>query len=428
MSSHNTLFSAEGVPILPEFKGDLVTQVKASASTPMQREFVKLLASMEQMGAELQTLEALHSQYRAKFGGTLPQRQAEQDALQRQMVVFLHERLQQPESGKAKALTASNRKAIGRIIVSFSIGQAMQGHAQMREIHDLYSDETVGQQDEMQLEEMRELLSEMGVELPELSDKANAAEQARAALDAIREQMQKAQEVEEQRQAKRDQKRADRKAEKAKSDPKAQAKLDAQSQAAVDAQSSLKSIYRQLARQLHPDRAEDDAQRELHHDLMSQVNAAYDKQDLLALLKLQLKAQQIDASAMHSVAEDKLKAWVALLREQAKELGGDVQNIRMQIMGEFRLPYGRPVSATALELSFSQAMQEYDDVLHMMRSDLELIKNDAGLKRWAKGQSRLIAQDEEMQFAPMDDMSHLDEILDEIMRQQAPQRSKKKTR
>lgn len=432
MTTQNKLFSSDQAPIPPEFKGDLVTQAKASASTPLQREFARLIANMEQMGADLQMLEALHSQYRAKFGGTLPLRQAEQEALQRQMVVFLHERLLLPESGKAKSLTASNRKAIGRIIVSLSIGQAMQGDAQMREIHDLYSDETVEDQDEMQLEEMRELLSEMGVELPELNDKANAAEQARAALDAIVKQMYKAQEVEEQRQAKRDQKRADRKAEKAKSDPKVQAKLQAQNQAAVDAQSSLKNIYRLLARQLHPDRADGDAQRELHHDLMSQVNAAYDRKDLLALLKLQLQAQQIDASAMHSVAEDKLKAWVALLRAQAKELTGDVQNMRMQIMGEFRLPYGRPVSAAALELSFSQAMQEYDEALHMMRSDLELIKNDAGLKRWAKGQSRLIAQDEEMQFAPMDDMDHLDAMLDEIMRQQAPthpsQRSKKKTR
>ncbi len=427
MMLQNSSFDAEAAVNAVKFKGDLVAQAKSVAASPMQLEFARLLASVEQMGAELHTLDALHSQYRAKFGSTLPQRQAEQDTLQRQMVVFLHERLQRPEAEPVKSLTASNRKAIGRIIVSFSIAQAMHGDAQMRLIHDLYSDETVGQQDEMQLDEMRELLSQMGIELPELSDKANASEQAKAALDAIRAQMLKAQEVEDLRQAKRDQKRADRKAEKAKVDPKAQAKLQAQSQATVDAQTSLKSIYRQLARQLHPDRAEDDAQRELHHDLMSQVNAAYDKQDLLALLKLQLKAQQIDASAMHSVAEDKLTAWVALLRAQAKELTGDVQNIRAQIMGEFRLSYGRPVSAAALENSLNQAMQEYDEVLHTMRSDLELIKNDAGLKRWAKGQSRLIARDEEMQFAPMDDAGHLDAMLDEMLRQQQP-RSKKKSR
>jgi hypothetical protein len=418
--AQNNLFGAEDAPIPPEFKGDLVAQAKASASTPMQKEFAKLLASIEKMGAELQTLEALHSQYRAKFSQTLPKRQAEQEALQREMVLFLHKRLQQPIAGKAKALTASNRKAIGRIIVSFSMDFATQGDAQMRQIHDLYSDETMEDQDEMQLEEMRELLAEMGVDLPDLGDKGNAAEQARAALDAIQEQMLKNQEIEDQRQARLEQKRAEKRAAKAKSDPKLQARLASQEQAARDAQSSLKNIYRQLARQLHPDRAEDDAQRVLHHDLMSEVNAAYDRQDLLSLLKLQLKASQIDASAMNALADEKLKAWVALLRAQAKDLMADVGQIRMQIMGEFRLPYGRPISAQVLDASFDEAMQEYDEVLHLMRSDLELIKNDTSLKRWAKEQSRLIAQDAEMQFAPMDDITNLEAILDEIMMQSTP--------
>ncbi|NJS35746.1 MAG: hypothetical protein HC765_03805 [Brachymonas sp.] len=205
--AQNSLFDETQVPVPSEFKGDLVAQAKASAATPMQREFAKLLASIEQLGAELQTLEVLQSQYRLKFNQTLSKRQAEQQALQKQMVVFLHERLQQPEGSKAKALTASNRKAIGRVIVSFSINFAMQGDQQMREIHDLYSNEKLADQDEEQLEDMRELLAGLGIELPELGDKANALEQARAALSAIQEKMQQAQEIEDQRRAKREQKR-----------------------------------------------------------------------------------------------------------------------------------------------------------------------------------------------------------------------------
>ena len=412
----------------PEFKGDLVAQAKAGATSPLQLEFARLLSSIEALGVDLQTLEALHSQYRAKFGQTLPQRKAEQEGLQRQMVVFLHGRLQRPATGQAKELTASNRKAIARIIVSFSMNFAMQGDAQMRAIHDLYSDEKMEDQDEAQLEEMRELLSQMGIELPELDDKANALEQAQAALKALQEKMQKEQEIEEQRQAKRDKKREERRAEKAKIDPKAQAKLASQELAAQEAQSSLKTIYRQLARQLHPDRAENDEERARHHDLMSQVNAAYDKQDLLALLKLQLSASQIDASAMSSVAEEKLKAWVSLLRAQAKELNADVMNLRMQMMGEFRLPYGQPVSAQALEASFARGMQEYDEVLHLMRNDLALIEDDAGLKRWAKDQSKLINSDEKMQMMEDEEMAMMDDILNEIVMQKMPRRPAKKKR
>ncbi len=427
MTSKNTLFDAEDAPTPPEFKGDLVAQARASAATPMQREFAKLLASIEQMGADLQTLEQLHGRYRAKFGQSLPQRKAEQEGLQQQMVFFLHERLQRPEANNNKTLTASNRKAIARIIVSFSMNFATQGDAQMRAIHDLYSDEKMADQDEAQLEEMRELLSEMGVELPDLDDKANALEQAQAALKALQEKMQQERDLEEQRQAKREQKRQGRRAEKAKTDPKQQAKLANQELAAQEAQSSLKAIYRQLARQLHPDRATNDEDRALNHDLMSQVNAAYDKQDLMALLKLQLKAQQIDASAMNSVAEDKLKAWVSLLRSQAKELNADVISLRMQIMGEFRLPHSQPISAQLLEASYAQALQEYDAALHLMRSDLTLVEDDAGLKRWAKEQSRLIAQVEQMLMAQGDELALMNEIMDDFMRHKMTVRSAQRT-
>ena len=424
MTSQNAPFAAGKAAMASEFKGDIVAQAKASATTKMQREFAQLLATIEQLSNDLQTLEALHSQYRAKFGQTLPQRKLEQEGLQRALVVFLHGRLQRPETAQAKGLTASNRKSIARIIVSFSMNFAMQGDAQMRQIHDLYSDEKMESQDEAQLEAMRELLSQMGIDLPELDDKANALSQAQAALQALQEKMQKEQEIEEQRQAKRDQKRQARHAEKAKTDPKAQAKLATQEQAAQEAQSSLKNIYRQLARQLHPDRAENDAQRALNHDLMSEVNAAYDRQDLLSLLKLQLKASQIDANAIHSVAEEKLKAWTALLRAQAKELLSDVGSLSAQMQGEFRLPYGRKITAQLLEQSYAQAAQEYDEVLHLMRSDLALIQDDAGLKRWAKAQSRQIADDEWLDLARDEDMALMDEIFDEVMSRSVPPRTK----
>jgi hypothetical protein len=406
---------------------ELTPAHRAAKPSPLQRDFSMLLHSVEKLGADLQLLESLQSQFRTKFGQTLPQLHAQQQTLQRQMVLFLHERLQREMLQDAQALTASHRKAMGRVIVSFSVELAMQGDGQMRAIHDQYSHESMGAQDEAQLENMRELLAELGVELPELDDNANALEQAQAALKAIQEKMQQSQEIEDQRRAKREKKRAERKAEKAKTNPTLQAKLASAEQAAQEAQSSLKNIYRQLARQLHPDRAENDAQRVINTDLMSEVNAAYDRQDLLSLLKLQLKAQQIDASAMHTVAEDKLKAWLALLRAQWKELSADVSSMRAQMQYEFRLHPRLPITAQTLQDSLSQASKEYDEVLHTMRSDLAIVQTDAGLKRWAKEQSRLMAEDEHMLVMQRDEMAVIDEVMrDILMRQQTHASSKKK--
>ncbi len=390
MTSQNSLFGKEEELTAPQIKGDLVAQARAHASRPLQLEFAKMLELIEQTGAEVQRLENLHGQYRAKYGQVLPPLQAEQERLSRQMVLHLHARMQQPESENAKALTSSHRKAIGRMIVSFSLEFAMRRDAQMGAIHDLYSHQSIDELDSANAEGMLSLLDEMGVELPVQSGKLSQAELARAALKAMQEKMAQKQDIEEQRKARRDEKRAA----KAKADPKAQVKLAEKEQAAQEAQHALRNIYRQLARQLHPDRADNDAQRALNHDLMSEANTAYERQDLLALLKLQLKAQQIDASAMNTVAEDKLKSWLALLRAQLKDLTAACSELQIQMQQEFRVSDHRDLTPTHLERLLAAAVQDCDDDLYQMRCDLELVKTDAGLKCWAKASSRSLGGDD----------------------------------
>jgi hypothetical protein len=422
VASKNSSFGAAAASISSEFKGDLVTQARAQATSPLQRDFAKLLALIETTGAQVQALEQLHGQYRAKFGQILPPLQAEQERLSRQTVMFLHQRLMQPDDGQTRSLTASHRKSIGRLIVSLAKEFALQGEAQMRAIHDLYSNETIEEIDATNIEGMLGFLNEMGVELPEQTGKQSAVDMAEAALKAVQEKMTQQQKYEEQRREKRDAKRDAKRAAKAKADPKAQAKLAEKEQAAQEAQHSLRNIYRQLARQLHPDRADNDAQRALNHDLMSEANVAYERQDLLALLKLQLKAQQIDATAMNTVADDKLKSWITLLRVQAKDLNSECLELQMQMSHEFRLPRNREITAAHLDDALAVAMQDYDQVIAVMRSDLEMIKTDADLKRWAKANSKELERHDEMVE---------DDFLDQIMRKAvspAPRQSARKNR
>jgi hypothetical protein len=419
MTSQNNLLGTEAAHIPPELKGELVAQARVQAVSPFQREFARLLGVIEATGLKVQSLEQLHGQYRARFGQVLPALKAKQDGLSRQMVLFLHERLLQPDEGKTKSLTASHRKSIGRLIVSLAKEFALEGDAQMRTIHDLYSHESIDEMEAVSIDGLLSVLDDMGVELPEQVGKGSAAEMAQAALKAMQAKMAQQDELEAQRKARRDEKRAV----KAKADPKAQAKLVQKEQAAQEAQSALKHIYRQLARQLHPDRADNDTQRALNHDLMSEANIAYDRQDLLALLKLQLRAQQIDASAMSTVAEDKLKSWVALLRSQAKDLTTECVELEMQMSHEFRISPQMALTAENLERSLKAAMQDYDEALHLMRSDLEMIKNDADLKRWAKANSKELERHD-----AIFDNDFLDAMVMEEIMSKAPRKSSKKKR
>ena len=94
------------------------------------------------------------------------------------------------------------------------------------------------------------------------------------------------------------------------------------SQAAVAAGGTraLREIFRKLASALHPDRERDPAERARKTELMKELNQAYAARDLLGLLELQIRIEQIDSSTLTSLDEDQLRHYVHVLEEGAKRL------------------------------------------------------------------------------------------------------------
>ena len=89
---------------------------------------------------------------------------------------------------------------------------------------------------------------------------------------------------------------------------------------AQDADGALRTLYRQLASALHPDR-EPDVQEQLRKTaLMKEANAAYERRDLLALLQLQLRADLADGDKVATLAQEKLAALTTLLKERVAVL------------------------------------------------------------------------------------------------------------
>ena len=82
-------------------------------------------------------------------------------------------------------------------------------------------------------------------------------------------------------------------------------------------QKSLQEVFRRLVAALHPDRAPDDAERARRTELMQRVNVAYEKKDLLQLLKLQIQIDQVGVCAQ---SDERLKHFNTLLQEQTEVL------------------------------------------------------------------------------------------------------------
>lgn len=83
---------------------------------------------------------------------------------------------------------------------------------------------------------------------------------------------------------------------------------------------SLRSIYISLAKMLHPDTVADEKEKAEKEELMKKVTVAYNEKNLSELLKLELQWAASEKNNIDNLTEDKLKLYIASLREQVSEL------------------------------------------------------------------------------------------------------------
>lgn len=83
---------------------------------------------------------------------------------------------------------------------------------------------------------------------------------------------------------------------------------------------TVREVFRKLVSELHPDRETDPVEQARKTELMQKVNQAYKAGDLLALLELQLRIEQIDSAALAGLAEERLGRYTQVLEQQSRRL------------------------------------------------------------------------------------------------------------
>lgn len=86
----------------------------------------------------------------------------------------------------------------------------------------------------------------------------------------------------------------------------------------------IKTVYTDLAKQLHPDLEQDETLREAKNELMKRVTEAYSNTDLYELLQIQLEVEQLDAEKLSNVSSDLMSSYIAVLKKQVAELRGTI--------------------------------------------------------------------------------------------------------
>ena len=375
MKQQNSLFDAPDQPEFLATPASTALVISGQRLAPEQKLFNQLLAKIEKSKEALKYLNHLVDEHRSQYAKRIFPLEKKRWALETQMVLFLDQRLQDTK-GLSKAVRAYMAKVICSLAADlFNSPESAQMHS-VYERH-AHPDE-FGTKSDVALEAadvMQDMMSKMfGIDLDN-DERLESPEQVMAAA------MRKMQTLQEQRVA--------RQAKRKKTPKQVVAEREA-----IDADKVLRDIYRKLASALHPDREPDEKERKRKTALMVEVNVANQNKDLMALLQLQLKAEQIDPDAVSAMAEDKLRHFNRVLKEQALSLKKELEQAEFMFRSEFDLTYGA-ITPQSLDTALHYQVREKEAMIGQMKEDIAQVQDDKGLKNWVKTQKELLSEDDD---------------------------------
>lgn len=177
---------------------------------------------------------------------------------------------------------------------------------------------------------------------------------------------------------------AERRAKRKKS-PKQQAAEEKKQAEEKSITKTVRALYMDLVKVLHPDLEPDEAEKLRKTELLKQVTTAYEANELLTLLRLQLELQRIDQSHLENLAEDQLKYYNKLLKEQVRELDEALYQEQADLSGFTGKPYYYTPTPAALELDYQQQKAGLNQKIKQLEAEVLAFSHDpAALKAFLK--------------------------------------------
>jgi hypothetical protein len=345
----------------------------AARLSPAQQRFNRLLAKIDKLKSQVAEIQTLTDVYRPLYQSTLEPLREQQKGMMRRMALWLDERLER------KGLTPAQKRNAIDILCGLCETLAAGGDEAMAALHDKRSPRSLREVEEGHAAEMRALMEGMLGKPLDIDAQHESLDPLEAVMRASQEHLQQAM------QAEQDQREAAQ-ARKKKKPTAAQRKAGQQQE---DAETVLRQLYRQLVSALHPDRERDPAEHHRKTALMSEANAAYGRQDLVALLHLQLRIAQADTQDLLQQPEERIAAMTLLLKQQSAELENELFARQEHLGEELGLAFYQTPTAAMLRSQLAMQEEDLKDELSLMEWDLEMVQTDAGLKRWMKMQAKM---------------------------------------
>jgi hypothetical protein len=173
---------------------------------------------------------------------------------------------------------------------------------------------------------------------------------------------------------------------------------DARKKADSDALTqSLREIYRKLVSTLHPDRELDSALRAQKTALMQRINIAYQNNDLLTLLSLQMEVEQITSAGLAEVPEARILQYNQILRDQLDTLKAQKIDIIGALVDAFETePTHRAPSVADLDRALNQNKKHLQGVQHFLKLLTDQLKDPSRRNTGVDQVVSMIAEQEKL--------------------------------
>jgi hypothetical protein len=147
---------------------------------------------------------------------------------------------------------------------------------------------------------------------------------------------------------------------------------------------SVRAVYMDLVKNFHPDREMDEAEKVRKTDIMQQVTQAYQENNLLKLLKLQIELDRIDQDQLENLTKNQLNYYNKVLKQQVDDLELVKENIQKRISAVCNLPYQHANSLTTVIVKFNTNVNEMKAEIKNIRNVIKNWKTPSQLKAYLK--------------------------------------------
>lgn len=350
------------------------TSKEKAVQSKAQKEFNRLTKKIENTEKEIKEFREMAERLQQRLGKEMQPLTAELAQLQAQMV-RIYDR-----AHDSKEFKKGEKKKLAHLIQTLAFDLiALEGMEDLKAIYDKYDEEggydaANEEMEQEQLDMVKQMASQMlGIDLSEVDMKDPAK---------VQEFLQ--QKIQEQQDAQDEQQRiaAERRAKKPKSEKKQalEAKREAETQ---NITKSVRTLYMDLVKAFHPDREPEEAEKARKTEIMQRVTQAYEARDLLALLRLQLEFNRIDQDHLETLADDQLRYYNKILKDQAQDLEGELYAIQQQMGQMSGSPFG-VYSTMQVEYKFNSDLHGLKKSIKETKSFVQVFADLNVLKVWLR--------------------------------------------